>query len=228
MVKLPPPVSERAADPLIGQTIDGRYFVEALLGEGGMGVVYAARHAIIDKRVAIKVLRRGAARRERRRSASSSRPRRRRGSATRTSSTSPTSACRPTGIAYFVMEYLDGPTLGKLIRRPRPLPAGARDHHRSADRARPRRRARQGHHPSRSQAREHVPASSATATPDFVKIVDFGIAKDVEAGANEARPDAHRHGARHARVHVARAGDAASRAITASTSTRSAASSTRC
>ena len=61
--KLPPvPGDTRAMyDPLIGSTIDGRYIIEALLGEGGMGVVYAARHAIIDKRVAIKVLRKEAA-----------------------------------------------------------------------------------------------------------------------------------------------------------------------
>jgi pentapeptide MXKDX repeat protein len=41
----------------IGQVLDGRYRIEKLLGEGGMGEVYLATHIYIEKKVAIKLLR---------------------------------------------------------------------------------------------------------------------------------------------------------------------------
>ncbi|MEB2312318.1 MAG: serine/threonine-protein kinase [Sorangiineae bacterium] len=44
-------------DPLVGTLVAGRYRVEKLLGEGGMGQVYLAVHEAIEKKVAIKVLR---------------------------------------------------------------------------------------------------------------------------------------------------------------------------
>ena len=50
--------SQPRLDRYIGETLEGRYVVEQPLGEGGMGVVYRGRHKLIDKRVAIKILRR--------------------------------------------------------------------------------------------------------------------------------------------------------------------------
>jgi tRNA A-37 threonylcarbamoyl transferase component Bud32 len=41
---------------LIGTTISDRYLIERLLGEGGMGAVYQAEHTLMRKRMAIKVL----------------------------------------------------------------------------------------------------------------------------------------------------------------------------
>jgi eukaryotic-like serine/threonine-protein kinase len=41
---------------LVGETLAGKYAVEAIVGRGGMGVVLAARHIELDERVAIKLV----------------------------------------------------------------------------------------------------------------------------------------------------------------------------
>src|SRR5256884_9863155 len=49
-------VLEEDPSSLIGSVLDGQYQIEVVLGKGGMGAVYRARHILLGDRVAIKVL----------------------------------------------------------------------------------------------------------------------------------------------------------------------------
>jgi hypothetical protein len=49
-------VLEEDPSSLVGNVLDGQYQIDAVLGKGGMGAVYRARHILLGDRVAIKVL----------------------------------------------------------------------------------------------------------------------------------------------------------------------------
>lgn len=49
--------SGKNSDPLIGSTIDGRFYIESVIGVGGMATAYKARQVDLDRTVVIKVLR---------------------------------------------------------------------------------------------------------------------------------------------------------------------------
>ena len=119
--------------------------------------------------------------------ASAARRARRRRSATPTSSTSPTRAPPHDGDVYFVMERLDGLDLGEVLRHERriaPDRVGRTSARRSA--ARCRRRTR----PASSTAissRRTSSSSSRDGNADFVKVLDFGIAKQDMGNQNSPR-----------------------------------------
>lgn len=49
-------VLEEDPGSIVGTALDGQYQIEAMLGKGGMGAVYRARHILLGDRVAIKIL----------------------------------------------------------------------------------------------------------------------------------------------------------------------------
>ncbi len=49
-------LEQKQQDPMLGQSIDGRYRIDGLIGAGGMGTVYRATRLLIGDEVAIKIL----------------------------------------------------------------------------------------------------------------------------------------------------------------------------
>jgi serine/threonine protein kinase len=163
-------------DRLIGQTLDGRYHVEKKIGEGGMGVVFSARHAVIERPLAIKVLKRDAMRD----SATIQRFVQEAKAASRIGHPNIVDVTdfgtTPDGMTYTVMELVAGATLGAAIRLAAPFPA-TRAIRIAAQIARALGAAHDKGIVHRDLKPENVFLLERDGRHDFVKIVDFGIAK---------------------------------------------------
>ncbi len=171
----PPPLGRL---PLVGHTIEDRYKVERALGEGGMGVVYLAKDLKFDKkRVAIKVLKDDLSQdqamverffNEAQAASSIGSP--------HIVSILDYGTAPGVGTAYIVMELIEGRSLASVLDQERILPE-----------LRVIRIAKQmafglasAHNAGiihRDLKPDNVQLLSTAATPDFVKILDFGIAK---------------------------------------------------
>jgi eukaryotic-like serine/threonine-protein kinase len=109
-------IDETANSGLVGQVVAGRYRVESVLGEGGMGIVYRAVHVTLGKTVALKVLRQDMAHDEvvaqRFVQEAKALSRIQHPHVVEVHDFGRTED----GITYFVMEYLDGRSLRDAIR----------------------------------------------------------------------------------------------------------------
>src|SRR6185312_13348124 len=179
-----PSTAERALDPsgasmstaVIGTVIGGRYYVRKLCGEGGMGRVYEAEHIDIGRRVALKILHPAYSqtpdlverlRREARAASKISHP---------NVVDVTDSGTTPDGAFFFVMEYLEGIELGELIYREGKLDV-ARSLHIGSQIARAIQAAHEVNVIHRDLKPENVLILTRDGQKDYVKVLDFGIAK---------------------------------------------------
>jgi serine/threonine-protein kinase len=166
-------------DPLVGTVLAERYEIVRKIGEGGMGAVYEARHAIIGKRVAVKVLlekflenQELIARLLQEARLASSIGHENIVDVTDYGTTSD-------GRAFVVMEFLDGEALAQLVMRDAPLPV-----ERSLSILRQVCSALSAAHAKGIVHRDVKPENIylvRRGDVDFVKVVDFGVSKAVHS-----------------------------------------------
>jgi len=174
-----------SSSSLLGQTLGGRYRISSLIGSGGMGAVYRAEHTQLQKTVALKVLnaqmaahREAALRFEREAMVSARIQHPHVVSATDSGRLSD-------GSLYLVLEYVSGRSLRELLDAEGRL-APARAFAIGAQIADALGAAHRAEIVHRDLKPGNVMLLSQEGNPDFVKVLDFGLARVVgEAGPAE-------------------------------------------
>jgi len=169
---------ETTNDALIGATLAGKYRIDALLNEGGMGSVYKGTHVLMDKTVAIKVLRPSLAADERV-VARFSREARAASRISHPNALSVTDIGEDNGTVFLVMEFLSGKTLKQVIREEGSLPLP-----RIVEITRQVGDALAAAHAQgvvhRDLKSDNIMLLDTTNVGDHAKVLDFGIAKITE------------------------------------------------
>jgi len=176
---VPQPAAPRR-DPLVGRIIAGRYEVLEQVGVGGMGAVYRAYQAAMDREVALKVLSASLAADEH--SVKRFHQEAKAASKLRHPNTITLHDFGQSedGILFIAMEFLEGSPLDGVIRR---------DHHVTPERAikimaQVCRSLHEAHHVGivhRDLKPDNVYLTEVGGEHDFVKVLDFGVAKLREA-----------------------------------------------
>jgi serine/threonine-protein kinase len=175
--------SETFAAGLVGITLDDRYRLDALLGEGGMGAVFRATHLAMERRVAVKLLKPHLTADEvaLQRFAREAR-------ATMKVDSDHAVKVLDFGITphkdyYMVLEYLDGRTVQRELDVDGPF-APARVLHIAKQSLRALGAAHDQGLVHRDIKPDNILLMRAGDDADYVKILDFGVAKVMEGAAS--------------------------------------------
>lgn len=180
-------IADSRVDPLVGHTLDEKYLLEETLGIGGMGTVYRAKHLLIDKAVAVKVLNQRFFEDE----AAQLRFRREAKAAGRLQHQNAVTVTdfgqTHDGYVYIVMELLVGRTLRDVLAKEAPLDAA-----RAVSIMLQATEAVAAAHEAGIIHRDLKPANifivQRAEFPSLVKVLDFGIAKIAADSLDEEDP----------------------------------------